>query len=125
MGDARSDLINLLQLAYSGEKAAGYAYRGHWHSVSDPEERSRIAAIEQEEWHHRRLVGDMLHVLGAGPNRRREVRAAIIGRTLQFLCHLSGWLLPMYGAGRLESRNIREYESAARFAQACGHGEFV
>jgi hypothetical protein len=31
----------------------------------------------------------------------------------------------MYGAGRLESRNIREYEVAARFADASGHAEYI
>jgi hypothetical protein len=35
----RAQLITVLQLAYSGELAAGYAYRGHWHSVRDSEER--------------------------------------------------------------------------------------
>lgn len=125
MHDDKVRLIALLQLAYSGEKAAGYAYRGHWQSLSDPEERARVAEIEQEEWHHRNLVGDMLQTLNAGPDRTRELRAAIIGRALGFLCHWTGWLLPMYGAGRLESRNIREYESGARFARGCGRTEFV
>jgi rubrerythrin len=125
MGDARAKLVALLQLAFSGEKAAAYAYRGHWKSVSLPEERDRIAAIEHEEWHHRELVGEILQQLGAGPDKSREMRAAIIGRTLGFLCHLSGWVLPMYGAGKLESRNIREYESAARFAQECGESGYV
>jgi hypothetical protein len=120
-----SNLISLLQLAFSGERAAGYAYGGHWRSVSLSEERDRIALIEKEEWHHRLLVGEMLLELGASPSRIREFRATIIGRTLGFLCHLSGWLLPMYGAGRLESRNIREYETAARFAAASGHSEYV
>jgi rubrerythrin len=66
-------LIGLLQLAYSGELAAAYAYRGHWKSVSDPEERHRIEEIEQDEWHHRKLVGEMLANLKAGvrlPYRR-------------------------------------------------------
>ena len=128
MGDSRDDLSNLiqiLQLAYSGERAAAYAYRGHWHSVRNPDERTRIEAIENEEWHHRNLVGEMLRALGARPDRLREVRAAIIGRTLQALCHVSGWFAPMYGAGKLESRNIREYEAAARFALVSGHVEFV
>src|SRR5688572_4827334 len=120
-----SNLIALLQLAYSGEKAAGYAYRGHWKSVSLTEERQQIETIEQEEWHHRRLVGDILAELGAQPNGSREFRAGIIGRTLGLLCHVSGWLLPMYGAGKLESRNIREYESAARFALHCGRQRYV
>src|SRR5262252_987128 len=98
MGEDLSSLISLLQLAFSGERAAGYAYRGHWRSVSQTEERDRIALIEKEEWHHRLLVGDMLLELGASPSRIRELRATIIGRTLGWLCHLSGWLLPMYGA---------------------------
>jgi rubrerythrin len=120
-----SRLIALLQLAYSGEKAAAYAYRGHWKSVSRPEERERIETIEQEEWHHRRLVGEILAELGSGPDPARERRAVIIGRTLGFLCHVSGWLLPMYGAGKLERRNIQEYESAARFARDCGRGQYL
>jgi rubrerythrin len=123
--DDAARLINILQLAYSGEKAAGYAYRGHWRSVANPEERMRIKTIEEEEWHHRRLVGEMLESLGAEPDRRRETRATIVGRTLGFLCHLSGWLAPMYGAGKLESRNIVEYETAARYARDCGRAEFV
>ena len=79
--DERARLIALLQLAYSGEKAAGFAYRGHWKSVSSIEERERIAVIEQEEWHHRKLVGEMLEELGSGPDSVRETRAAVIGRT--------------------------------------------
>jgi rubrerythrin len=31
----------------------------------------------------------------------------------------------MYGAGRLESRNVREYETAARYARDCGREEFT
>ena len=118
-------LIGILQLAYSGELAAAYAYRGHWKSLSDPEERHRIEEIEAEEWHHRRLVGEMLRSLNAAPDQSRERRAAIIGRVLGFLCHVSGWLAPMYGAGRLESRNIREYETAARFAHGCGRDDLI
>src|SRR5436190_23277485 len=118
--NSRDQLIALLQLAYSGELAAAYAYRGHWHSVTNADERDSIRRIEEDEWRHRKLVGEMLARLGAEPNRRREVRATIIGRTLGLLCHVSGWLLPMYGAGRLESRNVNEYETAARYARECG-----
>ncbi len=31
----------------------------------------------------------------------------------------------MYGAGRLERGNIREYETAARYARASGHDDVV
>jgi len=123
--DSREKLITLLQLAYSGELAAAYAYRGHWQSVSASAERDAIRTIEEDELRHRNLVGEMLAKLGAGPNNRREIRATIIGRTLGFLCHVSGWLAPMYGAGKLESRNVREYETAARYARDAGCLEFI
>ena len=121
----RAQLIAILQLAYSGELAAGYAYRGHWHSVRNPEERRSISKIEAEEWHHRKLVGEMLESLGARSNKVREIRATVVGRVLGLLCHVSGWFAPMYGAGRLESRNIVEYETAARHALACGREDLI
>lgn len=118
-------LIEILQLAYSGELAAARAYNGHWHSLRNKEERERVRQIEEEEWHHRRLLGEMLAELGRAPDRRREIRAAIVGRLLSVLCHAAGWLPPMYGAGRLERRNIGEYELAARLAAQSGHGKYV
>jgi rubrerythrin len=118
-------LIALLQLAYSGERAAAFAYRGHAASVRDPAERARIREIEAEELHHRELVGGMLRALDAAPRRWLETKATLIGRTLSALCHVSGWFLPMYGAGKLERRNIVEYETAARHARDSGHGELV
>src|SRR5882762_4885081 len=123
--DSRQKLIALLQLAYSGELAAAHAYRGHWKSVRNAEQKTAIQNIENDEWRHRKLVGEMLANLESGPSQRRETRAGMIGRTLGFLCHISGWLAPMYGAGKLESRNIREYETAARYARECGRHEFV
>ena len=123
--DTRQKLIVILQLAYSGELAAAYAYRGHWHSVSAADERESIRIIEQDEWRHRKLVGEMLTALGSAPNKSRETRATLIGRTLGFLCHVTGWLAPMYGAGKLESRNIVEYETAARYARDSGQTELV
>jgi hypothetical protein len=122
---AVDDLVAILRLAYSGELAAALAYRGHWKSVSDAEDRRRIRQIEEEEWRHRDLVGAMLQDLGESPGRLREVRAWLIGRTLGLLCHVSGWLAPMYGAGKLESRNVKEYEAAARHALACGRDEWI
>jgi len=123
--DSREKLIGLLKLAYSGELAAAYAYRGHWKSVRTTDEREAIRKVEEDEWRHRELVGEMLATLGSTPNQRREVRATIVGRTLGVLCFVSGWLAPMYGAGKLESRNIREYETAARYARDAGCLELV
>lgn len=123
--DAQARFIKLLQQAYSGERAAAFAYRGHWRSLRDPDDRRRIRTIEEEELHHRHLVGEMLRELGARPNALREVRAWLIGRALQMLCYVSGWFAPMYGAGRLESHNVREYEEAARRACACGRDDLL
>jgi hypothetical protein len=121
----RAALVLILQKAYSGEQAAALAYRGHWRSLRDPAEAERVRAIEAEEWHHRELVGALLAELGAAPDPARERRTRLIGRVLSTLCGLSGWLLPMYAAGLLESRNIVEYEDAARHARGCGREAFL
>jgi rubrerythrin len=123
--DPRAALVRLLQLAYSGERAAAFAYQGHATSVRDPAVAEHIRKIESEEWHHRDLVGGMLTTLGAAPDPRRERRANRIGKVLSALCRVSGYLLPMYGAGALESRNVKEYDDAAAFAIAGGHPEFL
>src|ERR1700686_2132344 len=123
--ESRRKLIALLQLAYSGELAAAHAYRGHWYSVRNPDKKTAIQNIENDEWRPRKPLGELLTSLEAAPNMRRETRAAIIGRTLGFLCHVTGWLAPMYGAGRLETRNVREYETAARHARDCGRSDMI
>jgi len=122
---SRQKLIASLQLAYSGELAAAYAYRGHWHSLTRKDERDSVRNIETDEWRHRNLVGEMLRSLESGPDPFRELRAAIIGRSLGLLCHVTGWLAPMYGAGKLESRNIKEYETAARYARDSGRLDLI
>lgn len=121
----RSGLIHVLQSACSGELAAGYAYRGHWKSLSPGAVRERIREIEEEEWHHRRLVLDLLVELGSGPSRSREAVFWLIGKTIGLLCRVGGWFIPMYGAGRLESGNIAEYERAAAFAREAGYAGMV
>lgn len=117
MDSARKNLIRILQNAYSGEIAAAYAYRGHWKSLKDSPEKEHIKKIEAEEWDHRRRVGGWLEKLGAAPRGGREKIFWTIGRTLGLTCHVSGWFMPMYFAGRLESQNSIEYEDAAAFAK--------
>lgn len=117
-------LIHSLQGAYSGELAAGFAYRGHWKSVKNTNERAAIQTIEREEWVHRKRVGEMLASIGGAPLRIREAKLWVIGRTIGLACHLIGWFLPMYFAGRLESGNVIEYQVAASQAGALGLKEF-
>lgn len=125
MSNPKLNLIRILQNAYSGEIAAAYAYRGHWKSLKCSPEKSKIEEIEAEEWDHRRRVGEWLEKLGSGPNPRREKVFWTIGRTLGFTCHISGWFMPMYFAGRLESQNSVEYEDAATFAKELGMDDCV
>ncbi len=110
--------------AYSGELAAGFAYRGHWKSVKNRDERAAIQKIESEEWIHRKRVGEMLAVLDSAPLKLREAKLWMIGRTIGAACHVIGWFLPMYFAGRLESGNVIEYQVAASHAGALGLKEF-
>ncbi len=125
MSTARQNLIRILQNAYSGEVAAAHAYRGHWKSLKDSPEKLRIKEIEAEEWDHRRRVGEWLEILEAKPRAIREKVFWTIGRTLGATCFLSGWFMPMYFAGRLESQNSVEYEEAAVFAKELGMDECV
>jgi rubrerythrin len=118
--DSRAKLIALLKLAHAGERAAELAYAGHWRSCSDPIERDAIHRIMEEEIAHRACVGRMLAGLGATPAPARERVMALIGGTLGPLCHATGWLLPMLGAAILETRNVKEYDDAAAFAEQCG-----
>lgn len=120
----RERLIQILRGAYSGELAAGFAYRGHWKSLKNADERAAVQKIEREEWVHRQRVGEMLAGLGAAPQKLREAKLWMIGRTIGAACHVIGWFLPMYFAGRLESGNVVEYEDAAAHARALGLKEF-
>lgn len=99
---------------------AALAYHGHWTSLQDEQEIAEIRQIEAEEWHHRRRLGAMLAGLGARPDLLLEVRMAILGTIICLGCLMVGWFIPMYFAGRLESRNDREYEEAAALAEALG-----
>jgi demethoxyubiquinone hydroxylase (CLK1/Coq7/Cat5 family) len=124
-GETRRRLIDLLQLAYSGEKAAALAYQGHARSVSNKAEKAMIEKIERDEWVHRDKVGRLLARLEARPLPLQELRSSAIGHVLSFLCRFSGWFLPMYFAGKLETSNVCEYEKAAGWAKELGLDDFL
>lgn len=107
-------------MAYSGEKAAGYAYSSHWRSLKPSEERTRLQLIESEEWTHRAIVGRMLQDLNDRPQLWREILMATIGRSVGMACFFIGRFLPMYFAGKLEADNIQEYAHASYHAAQLG-----
>jgi demethoxyubiquinone hydroxylase (CLK1/Coq7/Cat5 family) len=126
--DTDQNLLNLvrtLQSAYSGELAAALAYQGHSRSLRDSDERAVIQRIEVDEWRHRERVGAMLVELGARPLRRKELIGRLVGRSAGLGCHLTGWLMPMYVAGKIETANVAEYRRAANHAAAAGLEEFA
>lgn len=119
----KKQLVHILQMAYSGEKAAALAYAGHWRAVQNPDERESIARIEREEWEHRAIVGGMLQELSAKPILWRELVFSTIGTVIFVACFFCGWYLPMYFAGLLEHDNVNEYSDAAIHAAALGFAE--
>ena len=62
-------LVRLLQLAYSAEKAAAFAYIGHAGSVKNPDEKVAIKQIERDEWQHRETVLAIMGSYGVGVSR--------------------------------------------------------
>ncbi len=55
----------------------------------------------------------------------REARASAVAHTLSVLCSLAGWFLPMFLAGKLETRNVCEYEKAAGWAAELHLDDFL
>ena len=125
MNNPKQNLIRILQNAHAGELAAAFAYRGHWKSVKNSQQKEQIKEIETEEWTHRAGVLKWLEELDAKPRPLREAIFWTIGRTLGITCYLSGWFFPMYFAGRLESQNVQEYLHAAEFAKELGLDDCV
>ena len=119
--EAQEKLIHILRHACSGELAAALAYNGHWKSLKNETERAEVKKIEEDELHHRARLKEMLSELGAEPDKKLERKLRRIGKTISLLCHIGGWFIPMYGAGRLENPNIKEYEDAARYAHLSGN----
>lgn len=113
-------LVKLLQMAYSAEKAAAFAYIGHAGSVRNPDEKRAIKQIENDEWHHRAVVLSIMQQCGIKPSRSNEIKYHIIGKVLALGCHVIGWFMPYYFAGRLESGNVCEYFVMMRYFNDLG-----
>lgn len=120
--EAKRNLIKLLQSAHAGERAAANAYYGHACSlfVTNKKEKKEILEIYEDELHHRKRLGEMLLEFKAGPNLFKELLMYTVGFVIGTLCLFGGWFIPMYGAGKLESENVEEYEVAARLALIAG-----
>jgi hypothetical protein len=113
-------LVKLLQLAYSAEKAAAFAYIGHAGSVKNPDEKVAIKQIEMDEWRHRETVLSIMGRHEIPPSRYYEIKYHIIGKFISCSCYVIGWFMPYYFAGRLESGNVCEYFILMRYFNEIG-----
>lgn len=113
-------LIDLLQMAYSAERAAAFAYQGHAGSVKNTDEKSAIKQIEIDEWNHRREVLLIMQAYNIPVSKYYEVKFYIIGKIISFSCYIIGWFMPYYFAGRLESGNVCEYFRMMKYFHELG-----
>ncbi len=102
-------LAKSLQLAYSAEKAAAFAYIGHAKSVRNADQKKAIRQIELDEWDHRAEVFSIMQEYNIPISRWYEIKFAIIGRMISASCYVVGWFMPFFFAGKLESGNVCEY----------------
>lgn len=125
MKGAKQKLINILQKAHAGERAAALAYGGHWKSLKIPAEISAIRQIEADEWLHRTQLAKMLKSFHAKPLFWREILFLIIGKSIAFICFFCGRFCSTYFAGILENANVCEYGLASDYAEILGLDELA
>ncbi len=113
-------LVKLLQRAYSGEKAAAFAYIGHARSLRDPTAKLAVRQIEEDEWKHRENVLGLMRRYDVPVSRWLEVKLHIIGRVISASCHVIGRFMPFFFAGKLESGNVCEYFVMMRHFHSLG-----
>jgi len=116
-------LIDLLQMAYSAEKAAAFAYQGHSGAVKNKIEKTAIKQIEIDEWNHRREVLHIMQQYDIPVSKYYEFKFHIIGKTIAYSCYFIGWFMPIYFAGRLESGNVCEYFRMMHYFHELGISE--
>jgi len=90
------ELIDLLQKAYSAEKAAAFAYQSHAGSVKSEEERKAIRQIEMDEWNHRKEVLNLMKKYEVPISKYYEFRFYITGKVISESCYVIGWFMPFY-----------------------------
>lgn len=113
-------LVRSLQRAYSAERAASFAYIGHAHSLRDPAAIAVINQIEQDEWAHRRHVLAIMSLHCVPVSRWFEARYYVVGKLIGASCHVIGWFMPYFFAGKLESGNVCEYFVMLRYFHELG-----
>jgi hypothetical protein len=113
-------LVDSLRKAYSGEKAAAFAYIGHAGSLSNPEDKLAVKQIENDEWAHRQHVLTIMKQYNIPISTYYEIKFHLIGRVISASCYVIGWFMPYFFAGKLESGNVCEYFVMIRHFHSLG-----
>jgi hypothetical protein len=113
-------LVDLLQRAYSAEKAAAFAYQGHAGSLKSEADKKAVKQIEDDEWGHRREVLEIMNHYDIPISRYYEFRFHVIGKIISGSCYVIGRFMPFYFAGRLESGNVCEYFRMKQYFNSLG-----
>lgn len=120
MNLSHKKLIDLLQRAYSAEKAAAFAYKGHSSSLRNASQKKAVKQIELDERNHRKEVLAIMHMYNVPVSTYYEAKYYLIGKLIAASCYIIGWFMPIYFAGRLESGNVCEYFRMMRFFHELG-----
>ncbi|MEO6568998.1 MAG: hypothetical protein ABIO94_09580 [Opitutaceae bacterium] len=113
-------LVELLQRAYSAERAASFAYIGHAGSLADPNAKAAVKQIEGDEWAHRAHVLAIMRQYGIPISRSFEIRYYLVEKIIAGSCYVIGWFMPYFFAGKLESGNVCEYFVMMHYFHALG-----
>jgi hypothetical protein len=83
-------LVDLLQMAYSAEKAAAFAYIGHANSLKAGESKNQIKQIEVDEWGHRDEVLKIMTEYNIPISKCYAFKFHVIGKVIAFSCYVIG-----------------------------------
>ncbi len=83
-------LTDLLQKAYSAEKAAAFAYQGHAGSLKNEDEKTPVRQIEIDEWNHRKEVLEIMHLYDIPVSKYYEFRFHVTGKVISGACYVIG-----------------------------------
>ena len=124
--EAHTALVKLLYMAYANEHAAAHAYTGQSRGLFiSSAERRHIRSIAQAEVKHYQTVQQLLAQLHAPLSGLRARLMTAVGQMIGLLCVFGGRLIPMYGAGWLESDVVNIYIKAAQYAWLANHPEII
>jgi hypothetical protein len=73
-----------------------------------------------DEWNHRREVLFLMKQYHVSVSKWYELRFYFIGKMISASCHVIGWFMPFFFAGKLESGNVCEYFRMKQYFNSLG-----